>query len=232
MKQMKKCPLVLLIYSIFILLSSRAQLKHSELKSDTSSWVYWIDREGQKWCTYDNDYMNGKWWLQSDYGPGWGALQNDIWSSDKQEYLPNISKYILWPTNPDIWREQYLVMDDNQFSIPIWTNTFIDLSQVWWYKVTKLGTSFDGIKVDTNITSNVTFDIFKQEEYGKFTHIDSDRVVLDLNQSLYILIKSSQWYQGKVDMIKLVSYNQSDWRLNTGYKILIVQSILFIIEMY
>ena len=226
---MKKWIVSIIFSTLLVFIVSITQAKNTDLKLDTSSWIYCIDRPGQKWCTSDSSYVDGKWWLQSDYGPGWGALQNDIWSSDKDEYLPHISRYILCPTNYNVWRDQSFIMDDNQFSIPILTNTYMGLSQVCWYKVTKMSNLFDGIKIDTNITSNVTFDIFKEITHGKFEHLDTSEITLDHNQSFYILIRSSQWYPGKVDMIKLVSYNENDWKLNTGYKILIVSGSIVLL---
>lgn len=112
-------------------------------------------------------------------------------------------------------------MDDNLFNIPIWTNTWIPLSQVCWYRITKKGHTFDGIKFATNITSNCTVDLFLEKSHGKFEHIQSDRVKLDYNQTFYILVRSSQWYNGKIDMILLQPYIEGGG-LHYGYIILIV----------
>lgn len=113
-------------------------------------------------------------------------------------------------------------MDNNQFSIPIFTNTFIDFRQPCWFKITKKGDNFEGFRIQSNVTGNSTVDLFKEVTHGKFEHIQSDHVTLNYNQSMYILVKSSQWYQGKVDMLRLEAYSETAPKLKYGYIILIV----------
>lgn len=143
-------------------------------------------------------------------------------SDDGEDLLPNLSKYLLCPKDGGVCRDQEFIIDDNQFSIPIWTDAYIQFNQACIYKITKKGKSFDGIKITSNITSNLTIELFKEQRHGKLELITSDKVALSNDQSIYVLAKASQWNLGKIDMLRLEAYSESKEVLHYGLIILIV----------
>jgi hypothetical protein len=195
----------------------------SLILAGTENWVDCIERERQKFWTYSYSYLDGQCCLQADEGPGWGGEKIDVWSDYGEDALPSISRYILCPKYTEVWRDQEFIMDENRFSIPIWTNTFIPTKQICWYKITKLGKNFDGIEIKTNITSNWAVEVYREKSHGNLELIDQTlKIQLDYNQSFFILAKSGQWERGKIDMILLESYIDGGTTLHYGFIILIV----------
>ena len=113
-------------------------------------------------------------------------------------------------------------MDDNRFSIPIWSNTFIPTKQVCWYKITMLGKKFNGVEIKTNITSNLAVEVYREKAHGQLELVTDSKIQLNFNQSCFILAKSGQWERGKIDMILLESYVDGGTSLHYGFIILIV----------
>ena len=93
----------IILILIFILVNQ--SICSYTVSSSTSQWVTIVNSSNYKWCRFYTFYTTNYYWLTTDPKVQSGAVGDESYyrCSTETDYLPQNSKYLLWPESTTDW---------------------------------------------------------------------------------------------------------------------------------